>query len=192
MLHKDNRIFGQSYVAFVSSCDGLAAFLREDVDHTAVDYFQGLERFHQPGMPVKLPTALSKQVQNSAELAKYDNEIKCAMSPDGRAKAQKARQNAIKRLREQALQEHRQECLKVLRKDRLINGCHATSNCIDPLNEVFPEKRRISEVMVSDMEEFSVMKDALRLLTMSSEKYHRDGEGPVDGSCPFCYEDVSR
>lgn len=191
VLHKDNRIFGQSYMAFVSSCDGLAAFLREDADHTAVDYFQGLDRFHQPGMPVKLPAAMSKQVGNSAELANYDNEIKGATSSDGRAKAQKARQNAIKRLREKALQEHRRECLKALRKDRLINGCH-TASSIDPLNEVFPEKRRISEAMISDSEEFSVMKDALRLLTMSSDKYHRDGEGPVDGSCPFCYEDVSR
>ncbi|OAA34230.1 hypothetical protein BBO_09285 [Beauveria brongniartii RCEF 3172] len=145
-LHNDSRIFGQSYVAFASSCDGLAAFMRETVDHTAVDYFQGLHRFHQPGMPVRLPAALLAKVQTSAELAAYNNEIRSDVSLDARAEAQRARKNAVKRLRKKTLQEYREECLKALRKDRLINGCHATNDTLDPLNEVFPEKRRMFHV----------------------------------------------
>ncbi|PQK12981.1 hypothetical protein BB8028_0003g15960 [Beauveria bassiana] len=172
VLHNDNRIFGQSYVAFASSCDGLAAFMRETADHTAVEYFQGLHRFHQPGMPVRLPAALLAKVETSAELAEYDNKIHSAVSPNARTEAQRARKNAVKRLRKKTLQEYREECLKTLRKDRLINGCHAANNTLDPLNEVFPEKRRVSEAMTSDLEEFSVIEDALRLLTMSSKKYH--------------------
>ncbi|KAM3468374.1 hypothetical protein MY5147_007992 [Beauveria neobassiana] len=92
---------------------GFEPFMRETADHTAVDYFQGLHRFHQP---------------------------------DARAEAQRARKNAVKRLRKKTLQEYREECLKALRKDRLINGFHATNDTLDPLNEVFPEKRRMFHV----------------------------------------------
>lgn len=166
--------------------------MRETADHTAVEYFQGLHRFHQPGMPVKLPAAMLAKVQTSTELAKYDNEIKFAGDPDARAEAQRARQNALKRLRKEKLQEHREDCLRKLRKDRLINGCHAVNDSVDPLNEVFPEKRRVSDAMTGDSEEFCVMKDALHLLTMSSAKYHRAGEAPRNGLCPYCHMNVSK
>ncbi|OAA34079.1 carbonic anhydrase 2 [Beauveria brongniartii RCEF 3172] len=154
VLHNNNRIFGQSYVAFASSCDGLAAFMRETADHTAVEYFQGLHRFHQPGMPVRLPAALLAKVETSAELAAHDNEIRSAVSLDARAKAQRARKNAVKRLRKKTLQEYREECLKTLRKDRLINGCHTANDTLDPLNEVFPEKRRSNDLAVAERLQF--------------------------------------
>ena len=45
------RVFGQSYVANTSSVDGQAAFLGERSDHTHIDYFQGLEKFREGGLP---------------------------------------------------------------------------------------------------------------------------------------------
>ncbi|XWW95835.1 hypothetical protein V2A60_003803 [Cordyceps javanica] len=132
------------------------------------------------------------KLETSSELAEYDNEIKLAVGPDAKAKAQRARQYAVKRLRKKMLQEYREECLKTLRKDRLINGCHTVNDTVDPLNQVFPEKRRVSAAMTSDEEEFCVMEDALHLLTMSSERYHRARETPQNGLCPYCGINISQ
>ena len=46
----DPRIFGQSYVANTSSADDQAAFFYERADHCHIDYFQGLEKFREPGL----------------------------------------------------------------------------------------------------------------------------------------------
>lgn len=56
--HADRAVFGRSYVANVSSCDGLAAYLGEQPDHTVVEYFQGIGRFREPGLPTRLPSKL--------------------------------------------------------------------------------------------------------------------------------------
>lgn len=64
------------------------------------------------------------------------------------------------------------------------------NDSVDPLNEVFLEKRRVSEAMTGDSEEFCVIKDALYLLIMSSEKYHRAGEALWNGLCPYCHMNV--
>ncbi|KAL8934961.1 MAG: hypothetical protein Q9211_004956 [Gyalolechia sp. 1 TL-2023] len=58
----DPRVFGQSYVANTSSVDGQAAFLGERSDHTHIDYFQGLEKFRERGLPCQLPASLEHRV----------------------------------------------------------------------------------------------------------------------------------
>jgi len=54
-MQGDPHVFGQSYVANTSSIDGQAAFLNEPGDHSHIEYFQGLEKFRERGLPCELP-----------------------------------------------------------------------------------------------------------------------------------------
>jgi hypothetical protein len=65
LTQADPRVFGASYVANCSSVEGLAAFLGESTDHRHIDYFQGLERFREPGLPGKLPADRTESLTES-------------------------------------------------------------------------------------------------------------------------------
>ena len=54
LTQADPRVFGVSYVANCSSVDGVGAFFGEKLDHRHIEYFQGLERFHEQDLPNKL------------------------------------------------------------------------------------------------------------------------------------------
>lgn len=95
-------MFGQSYIARISSCDGFAACLGEKPDHYAVDYFQGLEQFWQPGMPVRLPTFLRQQVRQAPELIDITEKMKCCTGGELEA-LKRDRINTLARLEKAAL-----------------------------------------------------------------------------------------
>lgn len=199
ILQADRRVFGQSYVAFVSSCDGFAAFMGEEPDHTAVEYFQGISRFWQPGLPTELPAALRAEVSTSPEIIEHDRKIQEAVDTSTRDRAKKDRQNAIKRLEKRTLELHRAECMKQMRNKRLIHGItpSALGDDLDPLNELIPEKGRVAEAMVSDSplglgRELGVMRDMVFLLTAPWTVFYRPEELPQDGACPYCGKKMER
>ena len=192
-------MFGQSYVAFVSSCDGLAAFLREKPDHAAVDYFQGLDQFWQPGLPTQLPAYLYDKVKSSTELIEHKQKIKQATDDTMKDRATKDYNNTLRRLEKHALILHRDEATKKLRRQRLMHGTQSnTINETNILNDVIPEKGRIARAIVSEEpvsrdQELDVMQDMLYLLTTSWSVFYRHGEAPNDqGACPFCGEKMER
>jgi hypothetical protein len=49
LIQADPRIFGAAYVANCSSASGMDSFLGEKLDDRYIEYFQGLERFHEQG-----------------------------------------------------------------------------------------------------------------------------------------------
>src|SRR5436190_3267695 len=67
ITQNDPRVYGESYVANTSSCDGRRAFLNEAAQHDHVEYFQGFSKFCEKGLPCYLPaekeTALEKDQQ---------------------------------------------------------------------------------------------------------------------------------
>lgn len=166
----------------MSSCDGFAAFMKEKADHTAVEYFQGIGQFWQPGLPTKLPAALRDQVRRNAELV--------GLKP-------KEWQSAYKRLERTALNTHRAECMKELRRERLLHGIATVSDEPDPLNALLPEKRRMVEAMISDSplsneRELEVMQDMLYLITTPWTVFYRPGEWPEEGKCGYCHQKMDR
>ena len=62
LIQADPRIFGQSYVADCSSVDGQAIFLREANDHRHIEFFQGLKKFREPGLPYEFRVALEEDL----------------------------------------------------------------------------------------------------------------------------------
>jgi hypothetical protein len=104
---------GQSYVAFVSSCDGFAAFVEQTADHTAVDHFQGISQFWQPGLPTHLPASWKERVRANPEVTAYDYDIAKATDNATRDQLKRERQNAIKRLEQASLKMHRSEVFNI-------------------------------------------------------------------------------
>ncbi|KAK5312036.1 hypothetical protein LTR34_010907 [Exophiala xenobiotica] len=74
----DQRVFGQSYVANRSSVDGQAAFRDEDSDHRHIEYFQSAEKFHEAGLPDRLPAHLRRKVLCEPELRESKAEVEAA------------------------------------------------------------------------------------------------------------------
>lgn len=173
--------------------------MREEADHSAVRYFQGLNRFWQPGLPLKLPAKLETEVARHLDILEYDKRIEL-LDGDDRSQAQKERKKALKKLRTEALQQHRSSCMKQLRRERLLHGCNtsAQSGEPDPLDELIPEKGRIARAMltnspISHDAKLVLMRDAQDLLSYPWTVYYRPGESPQkDGTCPFCDQHVER
>lgn len=68
LTQADPRIFSQVYVANTSSVDGHEAFLDEALNHNHIDYFQGLDRFRELGLPCELPVGLEKELKQDSKL----------------------------------------------------------------------------------------------------------------------------
>ncbi|RMD39438.1 hypothetical protein DV735_g5698, partial [Chaetothyriales sp. CBS 134920] len=152
VLHADRRAFGQSYVVNVSSCDGFAAFRGEKLDHTAVEYFQGISQFRQPGLPTRLSAAQREEVRRLPEILMYDKEIAQAPNENSRSRVKRERQNALRKAEQTTLRRHRQDSLVQLRRERLLEGrpSQAPSEDPDPLKALIPEKGRIADKMTEE------------------------------------------
>jgi len=178
----------------VSSCDGFAAFLGEKPDHKAVDYFQGLEQFWQPGMPVKLPVTLRQKVRQQPELLDIKKKMS-ASSGDELESLKRDQSSAIARLEKQALLSYRKECLESLQQDRLLHGCKSEESDPDPLGDAVPERRRLAAAMCGDqsigLEEFLKLSHDIQLMLGSSgSAFYRPNEALYDGKCKYCNLEV--
>lgn len=76
LTQADPRIFGQAYTANTASVDGQGAFLGEALDHTHIDYFQGLGQFREPGLPCKLPARLGEDLKQNPTLQELEAEVR--------------------------------------------------------------------------------------------------------------------
>lgn len=190
MVQSDPTVFGQSYVARVSSVDGLGAFLGEQLNHNAVAHFQGLGQFSQPGMPVKLPAALLEEVRHSPELVDILEKLKCCTGIE--LEALKCKRNKIfARLKDAALLSYREKCYKNLQEQRLLYGRMPTKHEPDPLRDAIPERGRIADAMESDEQldlksRVQLWHDMHVVLKSSGAVFYRPNESPVRGRCPYC------
>jgi hypothetical protein len=68
LTQADLRIFGQAYVANISSVEGQGTFLGEAINLKHIDYFQGFDRFREPGLPCELPARLEEMLKQEPKL----------------------------------------------------------------------------------------------------------------------------
>ena len=68
ITQNDPRVYGQSYVANTSSCDGRRAFLDEAAQHDHVEYFQGFSKFREKGLPWTLPAEKEAALEKDQHL----------------------------------------------------------------------------------------------------------------------------
>ena len=63
-------------MANTSSVDGQGAFLGETINHKHIDYFQGLSRFREPGLPCTLPARLEEALKQDPKLQELEAEVR--------------------------------------------------------------------------------------------------------------------
>ncbi|RKK94102.1 hypothetical protein BFJ71_g9237 [Fusarium oxysporum] len=198
LTQADKAVFGQSYTADTSSCDGLSAFLREKPDHRAVEYFQGLTQFRYEGLPTRLPAALKDEVSRNPAVLEWDRKI--AQAPDARTRkdANQKRQKVLDQIQKLKLEEHRRECSVQLKREKLFNGRQAQVPTADPdpLHMLRPEKARLAQNMAkispaSYQDRLHAMRDMLSLLAASTV-FYLPGEEPKKGQCPYCSTEMER
>lgn len=173
--------------------------MREKPDHAAVEYFQGVSQFWQPGLPTKLPAALRHEISMHPDIIKLQKTLEESNTSPSTERIPKNKLIAVrKRLERAALEEHRAKCFKQMRRQRLLHGnLHNAYDDEDPLNDLIPEKGRIAQAMmgmspVDDVKQPGLMRDALVLLTSCGSVYYRPQEAPKNGLCPYCSLAVKR
>jgi hypothetical protein len=108
----DPRVFGQSYVANCSSVDGQGAFLGEAADHRHVEYFQGLERFREDGLPCTLPAKLVAELKADPHFSGLKHNLDALIE----AKASSAAVNEAKSRVSQCWRSLEREALKAFQQ----------------------------------------------------------------------------
>ena len=66
---------------------GMEAFLREVADHCHIDHFQSLEKFHELGLPCKLPACLKEALKSNPGIVELKNEIQALIQEEGASSA---------------------------------------------------------------------------------------------------------
>lgn len=193
LLQKDTRIFGQSYVAFVSSCDGLGAFLQEPLNHKGVDYFQGLSQFWQPGLPTRLPPSRKDELRTHPDMIKHAKSMTKETNEAKKSRIRQDRDNTLLKLQKQALARYRQERFEELQNETLLKG--HTHHADPPLVfKLIPEKAALAQAMAASETAVihsaeHLMKCAQSLLSMP-EVFYPEGEEPRKNEkkeeCPHC------
>lgn len=62
-------------MANCSSVDGQGAFRGEESDRRHIEYFQSMEKFHEEGLPDKLPAHLEDNVHRDLQLSELEKEV---------------------------------------------------------------------------------------------------------------------
>ena len=200
ILQSDPRIFGQSYVANCSAVDGQAAFLDEEADHTVIDYFQGLRRFRERGMPSRLPAAMEADLEKDPEIVKLKEKAAVARDGSERDQALNALRSLMTSVRRKALVSFRMSWIRQRRDWKVLTRGKASLEVDtdgNPLALILPERKRIQEKMssgspLSKDEMREAIQDFYTLITRDYTVFYRPGEEPVGGSCPVCGEDLER
>ena len=103
-------------MANCSSVDGQAAFRGEESDHRHIEYFQSMEKFHEEGLPDKLPAHLEEDIHRDPELCSLEEEVHTLARSGGRDKAlSKAKQrytNHLKKAKAKALRHYQEHWVR--------------------------------------------------------------------------------
>ncbi|KAH9229106.1 hypothetical protein K456DRAFT_1753003 [Colletotrichum gloeosporioides 23] len=190
LTQTDRNIFGSSYVANCSSVDGLGAFLGEQADHSAVNFFQGIEKFRESGAPNVLPAAIEKALWQKREVADLEEQISLAVTADHKAKLSGNLRNLPRKLKATALAEYRDQWVRDRRDWKLLTRgkvSPGTSTSDGNLVVAFiPELERVERLMLSTQPLSSeCMQRAMHdLYTLASKGFailYYPGEQPIAG-----------
>lgn len=206
LLQNDTRVFGQSYVANCSSVDGQAAFRGEESDHRHVEYFQGLEKFHENGLPTRLPAHLEKDLDQDAHLCDLKAEVQrlraegCNREFSAAQRrlttySTKLKKDALDLYRECWIQERRDWIVQTRGKEQADN--ESKTDLAPSIYKLFPERGRLAQAMASTSvlsvdEMWAALQDLLTLCLRDVDVLYLPGSRPVDGECPICRRRMNR
>ncbi|OAG42721.1 AdoMet-dependent rRNA methyltransferase SPB1 [Fonsecaea monophora] len=155
LTQADERVFGQSYVANCSSVDGQAAFRNEKSDHRHIEYFQSMEKFHEEGLPDKLPSHLDDGIYRDPELRELEKEMQTLVQPEGgsiaRSRPKQQYANRLKKLKKQALRQYQENWIrerrdwKILTRGKAAAQDKSKTDFVQSLCLLIPERGRLAQ-----------------------------------------------
>ncbi|GKT83761.1 hypothetical protein Ct61P_01611 [Colletotrichum tofieldiae] len=201
ITHSDVRIFGASYVANCSSVDGLSAFFGENPDHTAVEFFQGIEKFREQGAPTALPAASERALWQNEEVVALEKELTLVKGSSKERQVSSALHSLRRRLRANALTKYRRDWVRE-RRDWKILTRGKVQPALGPvrsnqLTPFIPELERVERLMAS-MSKLGkpsmrqAVQDLYSLASKDCTVLYYPGEEPIGGGCRFCGTHLSK
>lgn len=192
-------MYGQSYVANLSSVDGKSAFLREKPQHDHIQHFQSFARFREPGLITELPAEEKAAVDQDPRLLALKNQIaqlrgEKANHDDIRA-AKAALRNLHRKISRKRLEQYqldwvkRRRDWKVLTRGKERADDDVKRDLSEILAVIMPEYSRlvrtmISSAVVSHEERKQAVQDLCTLVARDCTTLYRPDEEPVNGMCP--------
>lgn len=108
-------------MADMSSVSGQDAFLGGKAGRRHIEYFQGLEKFHEPGLPCELPIAVERALEDDPVLRKTEEEVGSMLGRGGISSGKtKSRVEAVRqKIRRRALRKYQEKWVQD-RRDQII------------------------------------------------------------------------
>jgi hypothetical protein len=181
--------------------DGLAAFLNEAPDHSVSQYFQGLGRFHERGMPTKLSATRKLSLEKHPDILKLQEQVFEADDVLAKDAATKALRSLREQLHKAELKSYKEEWLRERRDWKILTrGKIPLPHDLDKAGQIvdlIPERQRIAKQMPlktpltgSDM--LLAIQDLCTLCINDFSVVYYPGEGPLDGNCRFCQSPMEK
>jgi hypothetical protein len=186
-------------VANTSSVCGRSAALDEPAQHDHVDYFQSFAKFHESGLPSKLPAREEAAISQHPKILFLESEVHQLKGEHGspsQIQAAVSRARACRlRLTRKRLQQYKLEWVrerrdwKVMTRGQGRAEDQSQTDLSDILARVMPERGRLAKTMISDQvvskeERKDAIKDLCSLACLDCSTVYRPGEEPAQDLCP--------
>jgi hypothetical protein len=184
-------------------------FLKSQATHRHVDYFQGLEMFHEPGLPTKLPSRLEEGLDSDPGLSDLVNRVQSLRLEGVQGPLLSAASSTIgsyrKALKRRTLRTHQEQWMRERRdwkvltrgKEQVRDPCK--TDLVENICLLIPERGRLARQMAAEDplpadEMWTAMEDLVSLLTKDLTVLYLPGLSPIDGCCPVkcCRERLAR
>ena len=186
-------------MANCSSVDGQAAFRNEESDHRHIEYFQSLEKFHEEGLPDKLPTHLEEGLHRDSELCELKEVVqtltRAVGGDDALNKAKQRYTNHLKKLKSRALRQYQEHWVQerrdwnILTRGTEVVQDRCKTEFVENICALIPERGRLANRMAADQplepeEMWQAMQDLHNLCLEDFTVLYLPRSRPVDGACP--------
>ncbi|KAI9764073.1 MAG: hypothetical protein M1840_008877 [Geoglossum simile] len=199
ITQNDPRVYGQSYTANTSSCNGRQAFLDEAAQHDHIEYFQGFNKFREKGLPYALPAEKRAALENDLQIIELQDRVQQLEMEGASAEDIKGARNKVRschhKLERAALRVFQNQWVKDQRdwKIRTRGREQAedleSTELVQILSRIIPKRGRLTKMMLSDkvilkQEREQAITDLYSVITRDYTVLYRPGEEPINGVCP--------
>ena len=207
--HKGPGTYPKDYLLHCSSIDTVSAVLDEKEQSDHIEYFQGFDRFYEPGLPGELPAQIEESILEKPELVETRSRIEHLESQNHDKELIKAERiryrKTLVRHRLVELKEYQTRWVQERRDQKILNRGKEEPMVVD--NDVstraqalvMPEISRIATLMSCTKElSFDEMLLFVQdLKTQCSRDFgvvYLPSESPIHGFCPVrsCQEEIAR
>ncbi|KAJ5475343.1 hypothetical protein N7539_008409 [Penicillium diatomitis] len=207
--HKGAGTYPKDYLLHCSSIDTVSAVLDEEDQSEHIEYFQGFERFYEPGLPGELPAGIEQSILDKPELLEIRSRIQRLEDHNADKESINAERLNYKKTivhhRLFELKEYQAHWVRERRDRRILNRGKQEPLTLE--NDVrtraqalsMPELSRIAALMSCNRElSFDEMllfvQDLQSQCALDFDVVYLPGESPTQGLCPArgCRKQIAR